>query len=99
MSKLTEPYKSRSANSDIMDESAVQKTFAHDGDRKDQEEENLIQLLFAHTDELEHPEHRKVSTRLRAPSRANSGRYVKGDCEEENVLQALFAHVNERERT
>ncbi len=99
MSKLTESYKWRSANSDIMDESAVQTSFAHDGDRKDQEEESLIQILFSHTDELEYPKHRKVSTRQRTPLRANSRRDVKGDCKEENVLQALFAHVDECERT
>lgn len=99
MSKLTESYKSSSANSDLMDGSAVQTSFAHDGDRKDREEESLIQILFAHTDELEHPEHRKVSTRQRTPFRANSRRDAKGDCEEENVLPALFAHVDECERT
>lgn len=87
----------RSTNGDIMNESAMQTSFAHDGDRRDQEEESLIQILFAHTDELECPEYQKVSTRQRTPSGANSRRDVKSDREEEELLQALFAHIDEYE--
>lgn len=76
---------------------AVQTSFAHDGDRRDQEEESLIEILFAHANELECSESQKVSTRQGTPSGASSPRDAKSDGEEEGLLQALFAHVDERE--
>jgi hypothetical protein len=72
-------------------------SFAQDDDRRDQEEESLIETLFAHVDESESSESQKVGVRRRKLSGASRPRDSHGDREEEGLLQALFAHVDERE--